>query len=438
MTTEMIQLCFSKFLKSLPVSLAFIALSSLVISASDGTEPLTLNQVLEQATENNLGLMAEKLNLTIAEATQITAKLRPNPVFSFSGDHLDLLGTGFDTMNNGGPPEIAWRVDVPMERAHKRQLRMETADFAKAIAEAQLMNSIRKLRMDVHTAFIDVIEAKANLTLARDNLRTYEELVNTNQVRVKAGAISPLELTRSEVAMLQFRGHVTRAELALSTAKIRLQSLLGRRTLTDDFDVSGELQLPGLMEEPLLPVLQENAFTERPDLKSLQLSQARTQSDLKLQLALGKVDYSWGSEYRRQQGVSGKSNSLGFFFSVPLPFYNRNQGEIARAQAQQQQFAMQMEALKAQVQAEVKVAYQEFVTAHRLVQTIERDLLQPAQRARETSAYVYKSGGSSLIEFLDAQRAYNETVQSYYEAQAAYQRAIVQLNSTVGKEVIHQ
>jgi len=121
-----------------------------------------------------------------------------------------------------------------------------------------------------------------------------------------------------------------------------------------------------------------------------------------------------------------------------LPFYNRNQGEIARAQAQQQQFAMQMEALKAQVQAEVKVAYQEFVTAHRLVQTIERDLLQPAQRARETSAYVYKSGGSSLIEFLDAQRAYNETVQSYYEAQAAYQRAIVQLNSTVGKEVIHQ
>src|SRR5438477_568205 len=83
-------------------------------------------------------LRAERVNLTIAEASLVTARLRPNPVFSFSGDHLDLLGTGFSSANNGGPPEIAWRVDVPLERGHKRALRVETAGFAREMAEARL------------------------------------------------------------------------------------------------------------------------------------------------------------------------------------------------------------------------------------------------------------------------------------------------------------
>ena len=153
-------------------------------------------------------------------------------------------------------------------------------------------------------------------------------------------------------------------------------------------------------------------------------------------MAQAKVDYTWGAEYIHQLEVNGKSDSLGLFFSAPLPFSNRNQGEIARVRAEKDQIARQIQALKAQVQTEVKTTFQEFRTARELVKSIERDLLKPAEQARDTSAYVYHSGGSSLIEFLDAQRAFNETMQSYYEAQASYRKALIQLNSTVGKEVI--
>jgi len=153
-------------------------------------------------------------------------------------------------------------------------------------------------------------------------------------------------------------------------------------------------------------------------------------------LAQGKVDYTWGAEYRRQQGINGKGNSLGFFFSVPLPFYNRNQGEIARVRAEQEQLLRQMQALRSQVQTEVKAAYEEFRSARELVESIERDLIKPAEQARDTSAYVYRSGASSLIDFLDAQRAFNETMQSYQEAQASYRRAVTQLNATISKEVL--
>src|SRR5262245_53324332 len=105
---------------------ALIALAAGVARSEPATPPavLTPEQAVEEAIANNLGLLAERVNLTLAEAAVITARLRPNPIVSASADHLDLLGTGFSSLNNGGPPELAWRVDVPFERGHKRELRV--------------------------------------------------------------------------------------------------------------------------------------------------------------------------------------------------------------------------------------------------------------------------------------------------------------------------
>ncbi len=174
------------------------------------------------------------------------------------------------------------------------------------------------------------------------------------------------------------------------------------------------------------------ALATRPDLRALELSQARSLADLRLQEALGKIDYTIGAEYRRQQGIAGKSNSLGFFFSAPLPISNRNQGEIARAGAEGQQAARQIAARRAQIVADVQSAYHEYVETRGLVVGIERDLLQPATTVRDIAAYTYRTGGSTLLELLDAQRAFTDTMQSYVEAQASLRRAIARLNTAVG------
>src|SRR5206468_9838563 len=179
----------------------------------------------------------------------------------------------------GGPPCNAWRIDIPSVRADKRELRIETALFAKQIAEARLLDAIRKLKLDVSQACIDVLLAKGNLALQRDNLRTFEELVGLNDIRVKAGSISPLELTRSKVAMLQFRSNVKRAELELATAKSKLQNLLGRRVPSDEFDILGELKPVGPPPDLDFDKLCETAFASRPDVVSLERSQARSQAD---------------------------------------------------------------------------------------------------------------------------------------------------------------
>jgi cobalt-zinc-cadmium efflux system outer membrane protein len=397
---------------------------------------LTIQEAIDEAIEHNLGLLAERLNLSIADARIVTAKLRPNPVFSFSSDHLDLLGTSFNSTNGAGPTELAWRVDVPYERGHKRDLRVATAGADREIAQAQLMQSILDLRRDVALACIDIIQQRAFLELSRQNLATYENLVQINETRVNAGSIPPLELTRSRVAMMQFRATVKKAELAQLTARIKLQSLLGRAAFSPDFDIAGEIGLRPSATTLTLAALQVTAFQKRPDVQAMQLTQARSQADLKLQLAQGKIDLTWGAEVRRQQGVNGTGNSAGVFLSLPVPIYNRNQGEIERAQVAEEQASRQIAALRAQVQAEVATSLQEFESTRDLVTTIERDLLQPARQARDTSDYVYRSGGSSLIEFLDAQRAFNDTMQSYLEAQGDYRRATIRLNAAVNEELV--
>jgi outer membrane protein, heavy metal efflux system len=404
-------------------------------AAPAGAQSLTIAQAVEEAVQHNLTLMAERSNLSIADAQMVTARLRPNPVFSFSADHLDVLGTGFSQENNGGPPEVAWRVDVPLERGGKREARIALAEAVRTIAEAQFADAVRVLRQEVTLACVDVMAAQATRTLLADNLRTYQELVRVNRARLTAGSIAPFEATRSEVAMLQFRSTIVRAELDLAAATARLGVLLGRPQGAP-IDIADALSTAAETESPDAGELEATAVRARPDLRALELTEARTIADLRLQEALGRIDYTVGAEYRRQQGVAGRSNSLGVFFSAPLPVSNRNQGEIARATAEHEQAERQIAARRAQISSDVRSAYHEYSTTRDLLGSIEGELLKPASRVRDTSAYTYKAGGATLLELLDAQRAFNDTMQSYVDAQASLRRSITRLNAAIGSEVV--
>jgi cobalt-zinc-cadmium efflux system outer membrane protein len=407
------------------------SVSTFLVSA----QAISIKDAVAEAIQNNPGLRAERMGIAVAEAARITAGLRPNPVASYSADHLDALGTGFNENNSAGPPELALRVDFPWERGHKRELRLDSAGYQSRIARAKLEDSIRKLTLEVTLACVDVMEAKAKLALANDNLHSLDGIVTLNQRRVSAGATAPVELTRSRVAMLQFRGSVRTAELQLATARIKLQTLLGRAPGGTGLDLAGDMKPALPPQGPELSRIQELALSARPDLRAIQLDQARSQADLRLQLAQGKVDYTFGAEYRRQQGINGRGNSLGFFFSAPIPVFSRNQGEIARVRAEQEQLRKSFDAVRAQVSSEVLSAYQEYESTRALMAEIERDLLSPSAEARDTTAYVYKAGASSLIDVLDAQRAFNETMSTYYGAQADYLRASSRLIAAVGQEV---
>jgi cobalt-zinc-cadmium efflux system outer membrane protein len=414
------------------VLLAALGSAQIPPTSSVPADPITVDQAVREALEKNLDLMAERYSIPIAEAQIVTARLRPNPVLSLWGNYFDILGTGYDPATNaGGPTEAGVRVDYVLERGGKRRERIAVAETGRAIAQLDLLNASRTLIVDVQGGFVDVLQAKADLALAQENLKTFEEIVRVNSSRVKSGDLAEVELIRSQVAQLQFENTVRQAELKLQTARAKLQLLVGRRPGDRLVDAIGEMRRD---ETALtLDALRERAFKQRPDILAQRQSQARSQAELRLQLAQGKVDYTVGTAVNRQwiRTLNG-GNSMGFFFSVPLPLHNRNQGEIARAQQERLQVQAKIRALEMAIGNEIDIAWLEYQNARTTLSRIEESLLGRAKDVRSVTEYSYKRGEATFLEFLDAQRAYNETVQAHNEARGQFARSLYGIDAAVG------
>jgi len=394
-------------------------------------DQVTINQAVQEAVEHNLNLLAERYNLSIADARIVTAKLRPNPVVSAGLDYVDFL-RAFTHDNQGGPTEYNLRTDFILERGGKRDRRIEVARSVREVAQLQLLNTTRTLVLDVQNAFVDVQQAKDNLALARENLQAFQSLVEVNTARVRAGDLAKVELVRTQVAALQFQSAVRLAESKLQVAGNKLQGLMGRAAPTPAFDVAGPVRRD--TDPVVLETVTAQALELRPDLLAIRKDQARSQAEIRSQLAQGKVDFTVGAEYHREFH-NGNASALGFFFSAPLPVWNRNQGEIERARQEQEQILARIRAAQADVQNEVRNAWVQYATSRGLLESIEHDLLDQAREVRTTMEYSYRRGEASLVEFLDAQRVFNDARQRTNDARADYARSLYTIDAVSGKAV---
>lgn len=407
---------------------------SAVLIAVSGIAPvraqnsgITIDQAVGEALERNLNLLAERFNIQVADAAILTASLKPNPVVTFNVMRPDrvLVDVGLSQY------EQVVRTDYVIERGGKRERRVDQATLAKSVAELQLLNTARSLILDVESAFTDVQLAKLNLALARDNLAAFNNVVLVNTERVRTGDLSQVELSRSRLAALQFQNDVRQQETKLQVARNHLSLLVGRGPNGGTLEVAGDLRKDA---QPVdYDALRRLALEARPDLRAARADEARSLGDLRLQLANGKIDYTVSGEYHRMEGADVRANSYGMFFSTPLPLFNRNQGEIARARVQQQQLHTKTRALETDISSEVANAYAQYTAAREIVDAIERQMLTQAQDVRTTTEYSYRRGEASFVEFLDAVRAFNETMQSYNEARADYARSLYTLDSISGK-----
>src|ERR1019366_2394323 len=133
--------------------------------------------------------------------------------------------------------------------------------------------------------------------------------------------------------------------------------------------------------------LRQRALDGRPDVRALRADQLRSAADARLQIANGTVDYTVSGEYHRQEGAEVHGNSYGVFFSTPLPIFNRNQGEVARARFQQQQTRTRVQGLEQDIAAEVANAYAEYAASRDIVDIFETQMLKTAEDVRTTTEY---------------------------------------------------
>ena len=418
------------------LSLSFVALCCALVSPPPPPPParVSSDQAVAEALANNRELAASRARVPIADAARLTAGLRPNPDLSLSADHLDLAGTPFTDANGGGPSEYAVHADYLWEQGGKRRHRLAVADGDRAVTRLEVDDEVRRLVLEVRNAHVDLLLAQRELALASDNLTSLRRVAELSAIRVKSGDLAEVELMRTRVAVVQLENDVARRDLSRRIAQRRLALLLGRPVSAPPPEATGEFAAPPAAL-PSIEDLERLALASRPDLLALGSGRDRAQANIGLQQALGRVDFTVGTEFRRQQGLAGKANTLGFFLSTPLPFFNRNQGEVAKARAELTEATRRTEAAREAAASEVREAYDQFLTARGLLDRVGQGMRRDATEVRTALEYAYERGEATLVELLDAQRAFNDTMESQLTAQADLARSLNLLDAVVGKGI---
>jgi cobalt-zinc-cadmium efflux system outer membrane protein len=385
-----------------------------------------LEQAIALALANSPSLKAARTQIQQNQAQEITANLRPNPVLSWDSQFIPVFSGDFstDTLNNLQQFDVG--VGYLFERGRKRQNRLQAARDQTAVTAAQVADTERTLIFNVAQQFINVLLANSTLQFALDNLRSFQETVNISEQRYRAGDISEGDYLKIKLQLLQFQTDVSSARVAKVQALGSLRQLVGYASLPHGYDVAGDLAYQPLAVA--LPDLQAKALTERPDLQAAKKGVKAANSQISLAKAVGKVDVNASASFSHVSGTSSTS----LFFNVPLPFFNRNQGEIARTRFALTQAEFTAKAAEDTVLTEVTNAYESANSNQDVVKLYVSGYLKQAQDSRDISQYAYKGGAATLLDFLDAERSYRSTQLAYRQALAAYMLSLEQLRQAAG------
>jgi outer membrane protein, heavy metal efflux system len=404
-------------------------------SPSPAPQTWTWDQVKENFRLNNASLMAAKLNIDELKAEEVTAHLRPNPELTVSADGTQIA-----------PSQGVWQpfagtfvspgVSYLFERRNKRNLRFQAAKQGTSIGAAQAADSERTLVFNLRTAFVGILQAKAVVKVAQDNLDYYDHILKISGDRYEAGDIAQIDLDRLELQRLQYESDLQNALVNLRTAKINLLALLGDRRPVDSFDVDA----PFDFREDLLPLddYRKDALANRPDLKAAALTVEQATTNRKLAEADGSVDPTLGVWFTHNGSFNNPDalNTIGASVSIPLRIFDRKQGEKLRAKIDIDRSEKLRQGTETQVYADVDSTYATVASDIALLKPYKQKYLAQAVRVRDTVQFSYQHGGAALLDFLNAQNEYRAVQLSYVNLVGAYLTAGAQLNQAVGREVI--
>ena len=407
-----------------------VCLLAVPLRRAQAQASLTWDEVRAKFEAANPTLRAGQIGVDESRAEEITAFLRPNPTANFALDQLDPFP--------GGPAHGPFAyllttasVNYLHERQHKRELRLESAKEATGITVSGQSDLERNLLFALRGAFVGILQAKAVLKIAQDNLSYWDKVLQISHDRFDAGDLAKIDLDRLELQRVQFEADLQTADVNLRTSKIALLTLLNDRTPIDQFDVLGLYEYKNELEP--LEQFRQTAVDNRPDLKAALQSVEKARTDHKLAVANGSTDPILAADIGRNPPIDAY---FGVGVSIPLRVFDRNQGEKLRTQLDIDRNRKLADATQAQVFNDVDSAYTALNSTLMLLRPYKAKYLEQATSVRETVRFSWEHGGSSLLDFLNAEQDYRGVQLSYTNLIGTYLNAAAQLNMAVGREVI--
>jgi outer membrane protein, heavy metal efflux system len=397
----------------------------------------TWRQVLEKFQAANPTLKAARASIDESRAAEITAYLRPNPDATGTLDQIDPFTT--QPPPNGGANRYSpFAFSLPSgsisylhERQHKRELRRDTARESTAIAELTYLDQERGLVFNLRGAFVQTLQAKAVLENAKENLAYWDKELDVNRVRYKAGDLALVDLNRLELQRAQFESDFETAIVNLRTAKIQVLMLLNDRTPIEQFDVTGPFDFTEQIQP--LEEYRKAALDARPDLKASLQNVELARLNHQLAISNGSTDPTFSMDFARNPPIPVY---FGVSVSIPVRIFDRNQGEKARTQIDIGRNERLLDANQALVFSDVDSAYWTLVQSVNLLRPYKTKYLPLATDVRDRTAFSFRNGGASLLDYLDAEKSYRDTRLAYLNLIGAYLTAAAQMNMAAGREVL--
>src|SRR5271156_1683905 len=275
------------FRMSAPVAMLFLLLVG--AAAGQNATLISLDQAIDLALAHNHSIKATRTLILQNQAQEITANLRPNPIFGADSQFVPFFSPqDFSGENLNETQQFDIGIGYLFERGRKRQRRLQAARDQTAVTRAQVTDAERTLAFNVGQQFVSVLLAESTLQFALQNLKGFQQTVDISEVQLKAGYIGEGDYLKIKLQLLQFQTDVSSARLAKVQALVGLRGFLGYNAVPADFDVIGDLAYEPLKAN--LEDLQMKAMRERPDYHAAELGITAAQSQILLAKANAKVD----------------------------------------------------------------------------------------------------------------------------------------------------
>ncbi len=389
----------------------------------DGTTGfLTLKHAQSLALMHNPALKAFSKEVRALEAQALQAGLPPNPEIEIEGENF--MGSG--ELSGTQSMETTIQLSQLIELGGKRSKRKQVASVEREIGAWDYETKRADVLAEVTKAFVDVLTAQERFALTKEFVRLAEQMLNTVSAKVRTGKVSPVEETRVRVVLASAQIDAKRAKRELQASRLQLATTWGSKAFTFE-KAEGRFYVA-----PAIPSAQqiESLISQNPDINRWALETVHRQTNIELAEANGVPDVT--------VSVGGKHvneiDDTGFVFgiSIPIPFFDRNQGGVLEAQHRLAKAKEERRSIELRVTSDLAQAYESLSGAYIEVTTLEKDILPDAQSAFEAIREGYRQGKFDYLVMLDAQQTLFETKGQHIEALNQYHHAVSVVERLIG------
>ncbi|MDO8355162.1 MAG: TolC family protein [Nitrospirota bacterium] len=399
-----------------------LAITGTVTNAdAESPQQYALAEIISLALEHNPAMAGAQGVVRQSLGQQVTAGAYLNP--SISG----VAGRGSirDPSTGVKVTERTVTVEQPLEWQGKRRARQQAADAGAAGANAAVDETRLNVIAETKVAFYHVLFAQRDVELSSQNLTMVEEVLRTVKARVAAGDATVFETMKATVEVQKATKEVARSQNALVVVRAKLD-MVTAGTLGKQFSIQGDFE--PLQQGLDLEMLSARAMEQHPTLRRLTklVEQAEFSTTLEKESRIPNVTVQ--GNYHREAGDESVTAGL----SVPLPLWYRRQGEIETALGARHRAEAERLRAKNEISQAITQHVQDVRTATEQLQVFETGLLKQAEQTLRVARISFKQGVASLLDLLDSQRVYRQTLLEYVQARADLSIAFARLERAVG------